>query len=110
MRLSCWYRIVGLALRLTQIPILLVSTTWVRGDAIGETANGTLYLGMLAESGDLVTAKCAEIPQLEGSSDDEVSTRRIDALKREGDLLSTLDHKHVVAYKGFEESSSHYTL
>lgn len=65
---------------------------------------------MLAESGDLVTAKCAEILPLEGSSDDEVSTRRIDALKREGDLLSTLDHKNVVAYKGFEESSSHYTL
>lgn len=81
-----------------------VTMTWVKGDLIGKGTYGRVYLALNATTGDMIAVKQVEMPATDTEREDARQTGMIEALKSEIALLKDLDHPHVVAYLGWEES------
>ncbi|KAF8350135.1 kinase-like domain-containing protein [Amanita rubescens] len=84
---------------------------YVRGDLIGKGSYGRVYMGLNANTGEIMAVKQVELTP---SAIDRSAFRKqreiIDSFKLENDMLKDLDHTHIVRYLGFEESDEHLSI
>ncbi|CEH17541.1 ste ste11 protein kinase [Ceraceosorus bombacis] len=77
---------------------------WVKGDLIGKGTYGRVYLALNATTGEMIAVKQVELPNTDSDRLDVRQKGMVDALKSEIETLKDLDHPHIVAYLGFEET------
>ncbi|KAL4070870.1 kinase-like domain-containing protein [Scleroderma citrinum] len=83
---------------------------WVRGELIGKGTYGRVYLALNATTGEMIAVKQVEIPTTASDKSDSRQTNFVQALKMESETLKDLDHPHIVAYLGFEETPSFLSI
>ncbi|KIJ68540.1 hypothetical protein HYDPIDRAFT_82801 [Hydnomerulius pinastri MD-312] len=83
---------------------------WVRGELIGKGTYGRVYLALNATTGEMIAVKQVEIPTTASDKSDSRQASFVQALKMESETLKDLDHPHIVAYLGFEETPSFLSI
>ncbi|EAW09685.1 putative MAP kinase kinase kinase (Bck1) [Aspergillus clavatus NRRL 1] len=74
----------------------------IRGQLIGKGTYGRVYLGMNADTGEVLAVKQVEInPRLAGSDTDRIK-EMVAALDQEIDTMQHLEHPNIVQYLGCE--------
>lgn len=71
---------------------------------IGKGTYGRVYLALNATTGEMIAVKQVELPNTDSDRLDVRQKGMVDALKSEIETLKDLDHPHIVAYLGFEET------
>jgi serine/threonine protein kinase len=80
-------------------------TVWKKGIQIGEGSFGRVFRGMNSLTGEFFAVK--ELPVVPGMHDQDLL---ITELMREIDVLSSLEHKHIVSYIGTQRSDENLFL
>ncbi|KAI0641037.1 kinase-like domain-containing protein [Trametes meyenii] len=89
---------------------------WVKGELISEGVYGKTYLAMDATTGELITAKQADIPDRGAAVDeadrlgDPPQVSALEALKRESEILKDVNHPNVILYLGREETPKFFSV
>lgn len=83
---------------------------WVRGELIGKGSYGRVYLALNATTGEMIAVKQVEIPTTPSDKNDSRQANFVQALKMESETLKDLDHPHIVAYLGFEETPNFLSI
>ncbi|KAF8560282.1 Pkinase-domain-containing protein [Imleria badia] len=83
---------------------------WVRGELIGKGTYGRVYLALNATTGEMIAVKQVEIPTTASDKSDSRQASFVQALKMESETLKDLDHPHIVAYLGFEETPNFLSI
>lgn len=83
---------------------------WVRGELIGKGTYGRVYLALNATTGEMIAVKQVEIPTTASDKNDSRQVNFVQALKMESETLKDLDHPHIVAYLGFEETPNFLSI
>ncbi|KAN0063138.1 mitogen-activated protein kinase kinase kinase [Thecaphora frezii] len=83
---------------------------WVKGDLIGKGTYGRVYLALNATTGEMIAVKQVELPRTASDREDIRQKGVVAALKSEIETLKDLDHSHIVAYLGFEETASFLSI
>ncbi|KAG6334046.1 hypothetical protein ID866_5049 [Astraeus odoratus] len=83
---------------------------WVRGELIGRGTYGRVYLALNATTGEMIAVKQVEIPATASDKSDSRQANFVQALKMESETLKDLDHPHIVAYLGFEETPNFLSM
>jgi len=83
---------------------------WVRGELIGKGTYGRVYLALNATTGEMIAVKQVEIPTTASDKNDSRQANLVQALKMESETLKDLDHPHIVAYLGFEETPNFLSM
>ena len=83
---------------------------WVRGELIGKGTYGRVYLALNATTGEMIAVKQVEIPTTASDKSDSRQASFVQALKMESETLKDLDHPHIVAYLGFEETPNFLSM
>ncbi|KAF8140336.1 kinase-like domain-containing protein [Boletus edulis] len=83
---------------------------WVRGELIGKGTYGRVYLALNATTGEMIAVKQVEIPRTASDKSDSRQASFVQALKLESETLKDLDHPHIVAYLGFEETPNFLSI
>ncbi|KAF9244615.1 kinase-like domain-containing protein, partial [Melanogaster broomeanus] len=83
---------------------------WVRGELIGKGTFGRVYLALNATTGEMIAVKQVEIPTTASDKSDSRQANFVQALKMESETLKDLDHPHIVAYLGFEETPNFLSI
>ena len=73
---------------------------WMQGALIGQGSFGSVFLALHAITGELMAVKQVDVPSKAGSDMDKRKEAMVVALRREIDLLRTLNHPHIVQYLG----------
>lgn len=84
---------------------------WLKGARIGSGSFGSVYLGMNAQTGELMAVKQVEIRSTSGRTADErpsadksegssMYRKMVEALEHEMNLLKDLHHENIVTYYG----------
>ncbi len=83
---------------------------WVKGELIGKGTFGRVYIALNASTGEMIAVKQVELPRTASDREDARQKSMVAALKSEIETLKDLDHPHIVAYLGFEETSSFLSI
>ncbi|KAI9461832.1 MAP kinase [Boletus coccyginus] len=83
---------------------------WVRGELIGKGTYGRVYLALNATTGEMIAVKQVEMPTTASDKNDSRQASYVQALKMESETLKDLDHPHIVAYLGFEETPNFLSI
>lgn len=83
---------------------------WVRGELIGKGSYGRVYLALNATTGEMIAVKQVEMPTTPSDKNDSRQANFVQALKMESETLKDLDHPHIVAYLGFEETPNFLSI
>lgn len=88
---------------------------WVKGALIGTGSFGNVYLGLNAQTGELMAVKQVVLPEVTGG--DETITKSqlrkkvmVEALQREILLLKELEHPNIVCYLGSESTDKYLNI
>ena len=73
---------------------------WMQGALIGQGSFGSVYLALHSVTGELMAVKQVDMPSKAVSEVDKRKEGMVAALRREIDLLRTLNHPHIVQYLG----------
>ena len=73
---------------------------WMQGALIGQGSFGSVFLALHAVTGELMAVKQVDMPSKAVSEIDKRKENMAAALRREIDLLRTLNHPHIVQYLG----------
>ena len=74
---------------------------WARGDLIGKGAYAKVYLACNIATEKIFAVKQVEVPR---ASNETRHISMLQALRRESDMLSGLDHPNIVLYLGLHET------
>ncbi|KAI9459988.1 kinase-like protein [Boletus coccyginus] len=77
-----------------------VISEWTRGELLGKGTYGLVYLALDTSTGDMFAVK-----QVEKRYRNAQHLNFVAELKMEREILSGLDHPHIIAYLGFEETT-----
>lgn len=91
-------------------PFFTAIFKWVRGELIGKGTYGRVYLALNATTGEMIAVKQVEIPTTASDKSDSRQASFVQALKMESETLKDLDHPHIVAYLGFEETPNFLSM
>ncbi len=91
---------------------------WVKGALIGTGSFGNVYLGMNANTGELMAVKQVLMPKEIAAGEnmprnERMQQRRkamVEALQREIQLLKELEHTNIVRYLGSESTSNYLNI
>ena len=83
---------------------------WVKGELIGKGTYGRVYLALNASTGEMLAVKQVELPRTASDREDARQKSVVQALKSEIETLKDLDHPHIVAYLGFEETQQYLSI
>ncbi|KDN35642.1 Pkinase-domain-containing protein [Tilletiaria anomala UBC 951] len=83
---------------------------WVKGELIGKGTYGRVYLALNASTGEMLAVKQVELPRTASDREDARQKSVVQALKSEIETLKDIDHPHIVAYLGFEETTSYLSI
>ena len=83
---------------------------WVRGELIGKSNFGRVYMALNATTGEMIAVKQVEIPRTASDENDSRQVTVVEALKLESETLKDLDHPNIVQYLGFEETPNFVNL
>lgn len=73
---------------------------WMQGALIGQGSFGSVYLALHSVTGELMAVKQVDMPSKAVNEVDKRKENMVAALRREIDLLRTLNHPHIVQYLG----------
>ncbi|KAH0829174.1 hypothetical protein J3R83DRAFT_2703 [Lanmaoa asiatica] len=74
---------------------------WVRGTFLGAGTYGRVYLALNSSSGEMIAVK-----QVKKDDKDAQRLSFVPKLKMEREILSRLDHPHIIGYLGSEETAT----
>ncbi|KAL3232598.1 Serine/threonine-protein kinase STE11 [Nakaseomyces bracarensis] len=104
---------------------IVTPKNWLKGARIGSGSFGTVYLGMNAQTGELMAVKQVEIKHVPEGTDSEKSNEKgsnnnvpssnlhkkmIDALQHEMSLLKELQHENIVTYYGSSQEGGNLNI
>ncbi|KTB16386.1 Serine/threonine-protein kinase STE11 [Nakaseomyces glabratus] len=107
---------------------IVTPKNWLKGARIGSGSFGTVYLGMNAQTGELMAVKQVEIkPAIAATADANVEDKNaeknvakapstnlhrkmIDALQHEMSLLKELQHENIVTYYGSSQEGGNLNI
>ncbi|KAG6912026.1 hypothetical protein DXG01_000274 [Tephrocybe rancida] len=83
---------------------------WVKGELLGKGSYARVYLGLNANTGELMAVKQVELPQTPSDIANSRQQEIAEALKFERITLMGLDHPNIVQYLGYEENSNYLSI
>lgn len=83
---------------------------WMQGALIGQGSFGSVFLALHAITGELMAVKQVDVPSKASSDIDKRKEAMVAALRREIDLLRTLNHKHIVQYLGSNAKDDKFNI
>ena len=83
---------------------------WMQGALIGQGSFGSVFLALHAVTGELMAVKQVEMPSKATSDADKRKEAMVAALRREIDLLRTLNHPHIVQYLGSNSKEDKFNI
>lgn len=103
---------------------IITPKNWLKGARIGSGSFGTVYLGMNAQTGELMAVKQVEIKNVPEGTDSEkkgkesnnnapssnLHKKMIDALQHEMSLLKELQHENIVTYYGSSQEGGNLNI
>ncbi|KAG6851189.1 hypothetical protein H0H93_015199 [Arthromyces matolae] len=83
---------------------------WVKGELLGKGSYAKVFLGLNANTGEIMAVKQVELPQTPSDLLNSRHREIADALKFERETLMGLDHRNIVQYLGYEESPRYLSI
>ena len=83
---------------------------WMQGALIGQGSFGSVFLALHAVTGELMAVKQVDVPSKASSDIDRRKEAMVAALRREIDLLKTLNHPHIVQYLGSNAKDDKFNI
>ena len=83
---------------------------WMQGALIGQGSFGSVFLALHAVTGELMAVKQVDVPSKASSDVDKRKEAMVAALRREIDLLRTLNHPHIVQYLGSNSQDDKFNI
>jgi mitogen-activated protein kinase kinase kinase len=83
---------------------------WMQGALIGQGSFGSVFLALHAVTGELMAVKQVDMPSKTSNEVDKRKESMVAALRREIDLLRTLNHPHIVQYLGSNSKDDKFNI
>ncbi|KAF2400288.1 Pkinase-domain-containing protein [Trichodelitschia bisporula] len=83
---------------------------YMKGALIGQGSFGSVYIALLAVTGELIAVKQVEMPSDTGTPLDAKKKNMVEALKHEIGLLRDLKHPNIVQYLGSNSDDTHLNI
>ena len=83
---------------------------WMQGALIGQGSFGSVFLALHAVTGELMAVKQVDVPSKASGEIDKGKEAMVAALRREIDLLRTLNHPHIVQYLGSNAKDDKFNI
>ena len=83
---------------------------WMQGALIGQGSFGSVFLALHAVTGELMAVKQVEMPSKINTDLDKRKESMVAAMRREIDLLRTLNHPHIVQYLGSNSQDDKFNI
>ncbi|MCJ1331176.1 ATP binding [Thelotrema lepadinum] len=83
---------------------------WMQGALIGQGSFGSVFLALHSVTGELMAVKQVDMPSKASNETDKRKESMVAALRREIDLLRTLNHPHIVQYLGSNSKEDKFNI
>ena len=83
---------------------------WMQGALIGQGSFGSVFLALHSVTGELMAVKQVDMPSKASNDTDKRKESMVAALRREIDLLRTLNHPHIVQYLGSNSKEDKFNI